>query len=257
MSITPVVFQEVGASGLEAALNTALAPLTSSIIFGMEIAQQKNEPTFTRNLSVAFTYESGGIVLPTPFMAHVVSESDDATAVLKIQEFIAANPTYFISEVYVVYRPHEADPNEAVVLVVFYNADVLAAANWKGGGSSGGSGGNTPSYEKVETIPSSGAGPVVIDFTTAPVYDITLDSGPAAIPLSFTGALPGVACSVMLILRQDAVGGRLVSWPLSFKWPGATLPVLTALPNGIDILAMFTVDGGTTWFGNPGLANLS
>ena len=50
-----------------------------------------------------------------------------------------------------------------------------------------------------------------------------------------------------LILIQDAIGGRTVSWPASFKWSGKVAPTLTSTAGGIDIITMVTYDGGTTW----------
>jgi hypothetical protein len=119
--------------------------------------------------------------------------------------------------------------------------------------SEGGGGGS----EKVEYVPASGAGPVAVNYGLASVWDITLTSGPAAIPITLSGAIAPKSCSVMIILRQDGAGSRTVSWPVSVLWPNATPPVLTTSPGGIDIVSMFTVDGGVSWFGNPGLPNLS
>lgn len=53
-----------------------------------------------------------------------------------------------------------------------------------------------------------------------------------------------------LLLTQDATGGRVPTWPASVKWPLGTAPVLSTAAGSVDHLVFFTVNGGTTWYGN-------
>jgi hypothetical protein len=55
-----------------------------------------------------------------------------------------------------------------------------------------------------------------------------------------------------LILKQDATGGRTVTWPASVRWAGGTPPLVTPAANAIDIYAFITRNGGASWFGFPG-----
>lgn len=52
-----------------------------------------------------------------------------------------------------------------------------------------------------------------------------------------------------LYIAQDATGGRTITWP-TVKWAGGVAPVISTAANAIDIYTFFTMDGGTTWFGN-------
>lgn len=48
------------------------------------------------------------------------------------------------------------------------------------------------------------------------------------------------------LVRQDATGGRTMSWPATFKWAGGSAPTLTATANKADSFR-FAFDG-TNWF---------
>lgn len=54
----------------------------------------------------------------------------------------------------------------------------------------------------------------------------------AAIPI--TVYAPGAGRGV-LILMQDAVGGRTVVWPATVRWPGGFPPILSTAANAVDI----------------------
>jgi hypothetical protein len=56
-----------------------------------------------------------------------------------------------------------------------------------------------------------------------------------------------------IVLLQDGVGNRLVTWPGNIRWPGGVAPVLSTGANAVDIIEMFTINGGTTWFGKYNL----
>ena len=45
-----------------------------------------------------------------------------------------------------------------------------------------------------------------------------------------------------LVLRQDATGGRTVTWPTNVLWPGGNAPILTTAANSIDVTD-FLFDG--------------
>lgn len=56
----------------------------------------------------------------------------------------------------------------------------------------------------------------------------------------------GTCASISLILTNG--GSSTVNWMTGTKWPTGIAPTLTVA--GIDILVFFTVDAGTTWYGN-------
>lgn len=57
--------------------------------------------------------------------------------------------------------------------------------------------------------------------------------------------------SFMLLQKQDATGGRSVTWPASVKWPGGTAPTITSTASKGDKF-VFTADGTYWWGSNAG-----
>lgn len=93
-----------------------------------------------------------------------------------------------------------------------------------------------------------------IDLSVSNIFNLTMTGNTT---FSFTN-LPssGIAYSIMLILRQDATGSRIATWPASIKWSNGTTPTLATGANKVDILNLVTVDGGTTYYGALSLANM-
>jgi hypothetical protein len=98
--------------------------------------------------------------------------------------------------------------------------------------------------EQLSTIATGGTAQT-INVTSYSVVDITLTDN---VTLTMSGAVAGSVWTVTFILRQDGTGSRLVTWPTT-KWAGGAAPTLTAAANGIDVVTITTVDGGSTWFG--------
>lgn len=99
--------------------------------------------------------------------------------------------------------------------------------------------------EVVKTIAASGTTPD-LDLIDGNVFDVTLDNNAT---FTFSSAVSGFGIGFTLILRQDATGGRTVTWPASVKWDSGTAPTLGTAANNISLLTFYTVDGGTTWLG--------
>lgn len=98
---------------------------------------------------------------------------------------------------------------------------------------------------------------------TGTAYTINLDNGSVQ-ALTLTGnvtfTFPTVTAgrSFLLVLRQDATGGRTVTWPTStnpVRWPGGTAPTITSTASRTDLYA-FTADG-TRWYGRTIAQNYS
>jgi hypothetical protein len=52
--------------------------------------------------------------------------------------------------------------------------------------------------------------------------------------------------SFIMMLYQDATGGRTVTWS-TVVWPGGTPPTITSAANKRDIFSFFS--DGTNWYG--------
>lgn len=110
--------------------------------------------------------------------------------------------------------------------------------------------------EHVETIGSIATNSVAINLANSNIFDLTLANNSIAVTFSNPPS-SGNAYSTMLVLRQDATGGRAVTWPASVKWPNGTAPTLATGASALSILSFMTIDGGATYWGSLNLGNLS
>jgi hypothetical protein len=94
----------------------------------------------------------------------------------------------------------------------------------------------------------------VVTANTTTAYTISLASGTLQI-LTLTGnctytfPTPVAGKSFILVQKQDATGGRTVTWPASVDWPSATAPTLTATALRADKF-VFTAIDGSNWLGS-------
>jgi hypothetical protein len=96
----------------------------------------------------------------------------------------------------------------------------------------------------LNTVAASGASQTLP--ATANVHDVTLTAG---CTFTLPTLVSGYGDAITLILRQDATGSRTVTWPGSVSWVTGTAPTLKTAANAVDVITLFTVDGGTTWGG--------
>ena len=95
----------------------------------------------------------------------------------------------------------------------------------------------------VKTVTSTGASET-LNLADGNVFDLTLDA--ATVALSVTGQVAG--SSIVVIPRQDAIGGRLATWWAGITWEAGSAPVLPAAPNAY-LYVILTTPGGSTWDG--------
>lgn len=105
---------------------------------------------------------------------------------------------------------------------------------------------------------NSGYTEATVTANTGTAYTIDLANGSLQIltltgNCTFTFPTPTAGRSFMLLLRQDATGGRTVTWPGMVRWPSAVNPVITSAASKTDKF-VFTADG-TNWLGSTGGLN--
>lgn len=100
-------------------------------------------------------------------------------------------------------------------------------------------------FEGVNVVADAGAAET-LDVSAYTVHDLTLTTTCA---LTLSGASETQADSMTVMLRQDGTGSRTVTWPGSVEWPGSIAPVLATAANEVDVITLFTLDGGTVWYG--------
>lgn len=96
------------------------------------------------------------------------------------------------------------------------------------------------------TVASSGAG-YTMNLSSANDFDITLT---ANCTLAISNPPPaGVGGAITVVLRQDGTGSRTVTWPGSVSWITGGAPTLKTAAGAVDVIGLYTFDGGTTWGG--------
>jgi hypothetical protein len=58
-----------------------------------------------------------------------------------------------------------------------------------------------------------------------------------------------------LLIRQDSVGSRTVTWPSNVAWGGGTAPTITATANKMDVISFVGSPEGGRWLGFVGGLN--
>ena len=74
---------------------------------------------------------------------------------------------------------------------------------------------------------------MVIDCALSNVYTIAMTAN-VTTAMTFSNLKDGQTINVFL--TQDATGSRTMTWPASFKWPGASAGVLSTGANDVDLL---------------------
>lgn len=103
-------------------------------------------------------------------------------------------------------------------------------------------------YTEAEVANTSTTGTWTMDCTAANFFDLTLTGN---ITISPTNVPPSTRMwAGTIVAKQDATGGRTITWPTGTKWPGGVVPPATTTANAIDIWSLMTYDGGSTWIGS-------
>ena len=112
--------------------------------------------------------------------------------------------------------------------------------------------------EKVGTITGTSGG-VTVDLSTGTFFEVTLTN--PITTWAFTNVpTSGTACAWVIKINQasSAVGGTPVTWAgdgtttgsSAIKWQGATAHQMSTGNSAIDLISMFTIDGGKTIYAN-------
>lgn len=88
---------------------------------------------------------------------------------------------------------------------------------------------------------NSGTGTVNFNWNNGYIQTVTLTGN-----CTFAFSNPRSGSSYQIIITQDAVGSRIITWPVGIKWKGGVVPTLTGFPNSVDIVTI-SYDG-TSYF---------
>ena len=102
--------------------------------------------------------------------------------------------------------------------------------------------------EKVGTITGTSGG-VTVDLSTGTFFEVTLTDNVTGWTFSNVPA-SGTACAWVIKITQHASSAKTVAYPSAVKWGGGIDHVMSTATGSIDIVSMFTIDGGTTIYAN-------
>jgi hypothetical protein len=102
-------------------------------------------------------------------------------------------------------------------------------------------------YAETKVTTASSGTTLSVSLADGNVREITLDN---TCQLTLTNPPASGTCgSVTLVIKQDATGGRELTFMNTIIWSGGMMPELSTDAEAIDVLTLFTYDGGTTWLG--------
>lgn len=100
-------------------------------------------------------------------------------------------------------------------------------------------------YTEHEIANTATTGTYSLDCGAANFWDLTLTGNTTIAPTNVPPATRMWAGT--LAAKQDATGGRTITWPTGSKYPGGVAPPATTNANAIDLWSLMTYDAGTTW----------
>jgi len=106
-------------------------------------------------------------------------------------------------------------------------------------------------YSEVVQSQIINQGQIILDISTSNVFEIRLTRSVVSMILRNVSPV-NQARSITFIVAQDGIGGWDFTWPEEVMWPGGLSPSVSKDPNATDIYALFTINGGTSWFGFVG-----
>jgi predicted secreted protein len=106
--------------------------------------------------------------------------------------------------------------------------------------------GQLNSYTEKARSDSIGTATYTVNCNNENIITLTMTGNPT---IAFSNVpASGTAWSCTLLLKHSG-GARTVTWPASVKWQGGSAPTLSG-SGDTDIITLFTVDGGTNWYGS-------
>ena len=102
--------------------------------------------------------------------------------------------------------------------------------------------------EEAVTV-TQGSGTVTLDLAQGNFFEFTLTENVTGWTFSNL-ASSGTASSWIIKITQHASSAKTIAYPTAIKWAGGTDHVMSTATGSIDIVSMFTIDGGTTIYAN-------
>jgi hypothetical protein len=110
-------------------------------------------------------------------------------------------------------------------------------------------------YSETEVANTGATGTWTMNCAAANFFELTLTGSITISPTNVPAN--GRVWSGTIVAKQDATGGRTITWPTGIKWPGGSAPPATTTANATDIWSIMTYDGGSTWVASLSVKNVA
>jgi hypothetical protein len=100
------------------------------------------------------------------------------------------------------------------------------------------------SYDEYINANTASTGATTLDLSSGNFFNLTLTGN---VTFTYSNVPTGRMVAFTIVAKQDATGGRTITWPSGTKWPGGVAPPATTSANAIDIWSVMTYDGGTSY----------
>ena len=103
----------------------------------------------------------------------------------------------------------------------------------------------TAALATTSVVVTFSATAMTVNCALSNVFKMTFTANVTTAP---TVSNPSDGQTIRWFITQDATGGRTMTWPTSFKWPGGTKGVLSTAPNAVDMLEATFVAATSSWY---------
>lgn len=146
-----------------------------------------------------------------------------------------------------------AGESDTLALVTGRGATTATACTFSGGILMADSDLNRPvieDYGVKHTAPTVSANAVTVDCVNGNSFAIDMEPATAAVVLTLSNPpASGTYGEVTLHIIMGAPAYD-ITWPGAVTWfAGGNAPTLTSVQNGVDTVHLYTIDGGTNWYG--------
>ena len=107
-------------------------------------------------------------------------------------------------------------------------------------------------YRETKATGTISTNTLAVDMANGNHFAVSLNANITTLTVANVPA-SGKAATVTFLFTADGTP-RTITWPASVKWPGGSsgAPTMSSTNGVVDIVTLYTVDGGTTWYGIVG-----
>ena len=109
-------------------------------------------------------------------------------------------------------------------------------------------------YSEFVTTNAASTGATTLDLSSSNFFNLTLTGN---VTFTFSNPPSGRAFNFTVVAKQDATGGRTITYPAASKYAGAVTPPATTTANAVDIWSVMTYDAGSTYIVSLAVKNAS